>query len=157
MRTQAELDVLVQPVQTEASDRATASCLSGSVDLDRMLNKSRSGWKREHKQLWRGYLSVVSFFFCCFVFFPLWDARQRSESQLPATEATAEQRGPAQEIPGLVAEYIRGEMVFGQSWTFGFFLRVKKESCTTTHGEGKQLYLPESWRRLSGNSKPMVS
>lgn len=43
MRTETELDVLVQPVQPEAPDRVTASCLSGSVDLDRMFNKSWSG------------------------------------------------------------------------------------------------------------------
>lgn len=63
MRAQAKLHVVIQLVQTKTSDRATASCLSSSVDLDRMLIKSRSGWKREHKQLERGYLSGVSFWF----------------------------------------------------------------------------------------------
>lgn len=97
-------------------------------------------------------------FWCFFVFFFFFleDTRRRSESQHPATEATAEQQGPAQEIPRLVAEYIRGEMVFRQSWTFAFFLRVKKENCTTSHSEGKQLYLPESCWWLSKNLKSAV-
>lgn len=52
----------VQLVQTKPSDRATVSSLSDSVDPDRILNKSWSGWKREHKQLQRGYLSGVTFY-----------------------------------------------------------------------------------------------
>lgn len=59
-------------------------------------------------------------------FFPLWDTRQRSESQLPATEATAEQRGPAQEIPGLVAEYIRGGDGVWTKLNFWLFLEGKE-------------------------------